>query len=67
MAVADFTFDAELASAATIPSTWYRDPLLLEREQDRIFARRRSRSTAATCPRGRSPRRFTTGCFPTSC
>ena len=39
MVLADFTFDTDLASAATIPSTWYRDPRVLEREQDRIFAR----------------------------
>ncbi len=35
----DFTFDADLSTAQTIPSSWYRDPSLLQREQDRIFAR----------------------------
>ena len=39
MALADFSFDTDLASAATIPSTWYRDPRVLERELDRVFAR----------------------------
>ncbi|HTR02475.1 MAG TPA: SRPBCC family protein [Thermoanaerobaculia bacterium] len=34
-----FRFDADLASAATIPSTWYRDPAILEREQDRVFGK----------------------------
>jgi phenylpropionate dioxygenase-like ring-hydroxylating dioxygenase large terminal subunit len=39
MALADFTFDTDIASAATLPSTWYRDPLVLTVEQDRVFAR----------------------------
>ena len=39
MALADFTFDTDIASAATLPSTWYRDPLVLTLEQDRVFAR----------------------------
>ena len=37
--LAGFTFDRDLATAATIPSTWYRDPAILQREQDRIFAK----------------------------
>ena len=35
----DFTFDKDLSSAQTIPSSWYRDPAVLQREQDRIFAK----------------------------
>jgi phenylpropionate dioxygenase-like ring-hydroxylating dioxygenase large terminal subunit len=39
MTIADFTFETDLAAAATIPSGWYRDPGVLALEQDRIFAR----------------------------
>lgn len=35
----DFTFDADLARARTIPARWYYDPDVLEREQARVFAR----------------------------
>jgi choline monooxygenase len=38
-AVTGFAHDADLSLAATIPATWYRDPRLLELEEDRIFAR----------------------------
>ncbi len=29
---ADFVFETDLASAATLPSSWYRDPLVLALE-----------------------------------
>ena len=35
----EFTFDTDLSSASTIPSTWYRDPHLFDLEQNRVFAR----------------------------
>jgi choline monooxygenase len=34
-----FTFEPDIARAATIPSRWYRDPELLERERERLFGR----------------------------
>ncbi len=33
------TIDARLARASTIPSRWYFDPEILERERDRVFGR----------------------------
>jgi len=36
---AGYTFEKDLSSAATIPSSWYRDPHVLSLEQDRIFAK----------------------------
>ena len=36
---AGFALEPDLASAATLPSTWYRDPDVLALEQDRVFAR----------------------------
>src|SRR6185503_7776788 len=34
-----FVFEPDLAAASTIPARWYLDPDVLEREQDRVFAR----------------------------
>ncbi|HEV2915161.1 MAG TPA: SRPBCC family protein [Pyrinomonadaceae bacterium] len=35
----DYTFDARLATASTLPSRWYRDAEILEAEKARIFSR----------------------------
>ena len=35
----EFRFESDLSSAATLPSTWYRDPHILALEQDRVFAK----------------------------
>jgi choline monooxygenase len=35
----EFRFDSDISRAATIPATWYRDPGVLGRERDRVFAR----------------------------
>ncbi|MCS6805749.1 MAG: SRPBCC family protein [Acidobacteriota bacterium] len=35
----DFVFDEQLATALTLPSHWYVDPTMLEREMSHIFAR----------------------------
>ena len=35
----DFTFEPDLSRAGTIPSDWYRDPAMLEREREGIFGR----------------------------
>jgi choline monooxygenase len=35
----DFHFEADISLAATIPTSWYRDPAVLGREHDRVFAR----------------------------
>jgi len=35
----DFRFDSDISRAATIPAAWYRDPGVLGRERDRVFAR----------------------------
>ena len=34
-----FRFESDVAEAATLPASWYRDPAILERERDRVFAR----------------------------
>ena len=36
---ADFVLETDLASAATLPSTWYRDPRRPRARADRVFAR----------------------------
>jgi len=35
----DYRFESDLSLAATIPAAWYRDPEVLAREHDRVFAR----------------------------
>ncbi|MFY9552307.1 MAG: SRPBCC family protein [Thermoanaerobaculia bacterium] len=35
----DFSFDTDVSTARTIPARWYRDPAVLQLEQDHIFAR----------------------------
>ncbi len=39
MSRSEFTFEPDLSLAATIPADWYRDPSLLDREQEHIFSR----------------------------
>jgi choline monooxygenase len=39
MDLSDYTFEPNLARAATIPSRWYTDPAMLPIEQERIFGR----------------------------
>jgi choline monooxygenase len=36
---APYSFEPELAAAATLPADWYRDPALLERERAQVFGR----------------------------
>jgi choline monooxygenase len=35
----EWRFEPELARARTLPAAWYRDPALLAREEERVFAR----------------------------
>lgn len=35
----DFSFQERLAQAATLPSEWYIDPAILEREKEKVFSR----------------------------
>jgi choline monooxygenase len=35
----EFTFEPDLSVAGTIPADWYREPAVLDREQERIFGR----------------------------
>jgi choline monooxygenase len=39
MSASAFEFETDLSMAATIPSSWYLDPALLEKEQERVFGR----------------------------
>ncbi|MGH9942685.1 MAG: aromatic ring-hydroxylating oxygenase subunit alpha [Pyrinomonadaceae bacterium] len=39
MSVTDFSFEANLAQAATPPARWYLDPAILDAENRRVFAR----------------------------
>ena len=39
MNVAEFVLEPEIATAATIPATWYRDPSLLDVENERVFSK----------------------------
>jgi choline monooxygenase len=34
-----YRFEPDLSRAATVPAAWYRDPVVLAREQERLFAR----------------------------
>ena len=35
----EYSFDERLAYAETLPSQWYTDPAVLEREKEKIFSR----------------------------
>src|SRR5256885_15023342 len=39
MSGSEYKFDSRLAFAATLPSNWYTDPEILEREKEKIFSR----------------------------
>ncbi|HYP25470.1 MAG TPA: SRPBCC family protein [Blastocatellia bacterium] len=39
MTAEDFSFESRLEFASTLPSEWYTDPALLEREKERVFSR----------------------------
>ncbi|HVF90342.1 MAG TPA: SRPBCC family protein [Blastocatellia bacterium] len=39
MTTHDFSFEGRLERASTLPSEWYTDPALLEREKEKVFSR----------------------------